>query len=60
MKELKRVMKPNGEGVLVIGQFCYLPARSPLAADSEAIVLDMNPKWTMAGFDGLYPKQSMI
>jgi len=56
MKEIRRVLKPNG--VLVIGHFCYLPQRSKLAEETEELVLKKNPSYSlMAGFDGLYPKQ---
>jgi len=53
--EMRRLLKPNG--FIVICQYCYLPQRSTLARDSEALVLKLNPKWTLAGFDGLYPSQ---
>eukprot|EP01116_Phalansterium_solitarium_P022018 TRINITY_DN7112_c0_g1_i1.p1 TRINITY_DN7112_c0_g1~~TRINITY_DN7112_c0_g1_i1.p1 ORF type:complete len:286 (-),score=66.00 TRINITY_DN7112_c0_g1_i1:140-997(-) len=55
LAEVRRLLRPGG--TLVIGHFCYLPMRSALAADTEALVLKFNPAWTMAGFDGLYPHQ---
>jgi len=55
MHEVQRVLTPIG--VFVIGQFCYLPGRSPVAKESEDLILRINPTWTMAGFDGLFPQQ---
>jgi len=55
MKEIRRVLKPDGH--FVIGQYCYLPRHSKVAADTEQLILNYNPTWTMSDFDGLYPQQ---
>jgi len=55
MKEIHRILKPNG--VLAVIQYAYLPRHSKVAKETEDLILKFNPKWTMAGFDGLYPTQ---
>jgi len=55
MKEIQRILKKDG--VFVICHFCYLPKSSPVAKDTEDLILKYNPKYLMYGFDGLYPKQ---
>ena len=52
--ELKRVLRPGGH--LVVAHYCYLPRRSAVAARSEQLILEFNPQWTMAGWDGIYEK----
>lgn len=58
MKELHRVLKTGG--LFIIGQYCYLPKRSPLAKMTEDLILKFNPRWTMANGDGLYPSQGRM
>lgn len=45
-------MKENG--LLVICQYCYSPRTSPIARDSEKLVMNINPTWKLSGFNGLY------
>ncbi len=52
--EARRVLRPDG--YLVIAYFSYLVSESPVAADTESLILNLNPTWTMAGSDGIFPK----
>jgi SAM-dependent methyltransferase len=56
LAEVARVLRPGG--LLVIAHYSYLPGRSPVAADTEGLILHFNPGWTMAGCDGLYPQET--
>ena len=40
-------------GLLVIANYTYLPQQSELVRESEALVLKWNPRWKLAGFNGL-------
>lgn len=51
--EIKRLLKP--EGVFVTSHNCWIPERVPLAQKTEEIILDLNPKWTAAGYQGHIP-----
>lgn len=51
--EVKRVLAPGG--VLVTSHFAWLPLQDPIAALSEATVLEFNPHWTAHGFAGNIP-----
>ncbi|MHC4421188.1 MAG: class I SAM-dependent methyltransferase [Planctomycetota bacterium] len=53
LSEVARVLRPGG--VLVVAHYCYLANRSRIAGRTEALVLEFNPGWTMAGWDGVYP-----
>lgn len=53
LREARRVLRPGGR--LVVAHYCYLPQRSAVARDTEALILKHNPAWTMAGHTGLYP-----
>lgn len=53
LAECTRLLAPGG--LLVIAHYSYLPQHSPLARDSEALVLELNPSWKLAGFNGLLP-----
>jgi ubiquinone/menaquinone biosynthesis C-methylase UbiE len=54
LAEAVRVLRPGG--ILAVAHYCYLAQHSRVAARSEALVLEFNPGWTMAGWDGLYSK----
>ena len=54
MAEARRVLRPGG--VLVIAHYSYLAAHSPVAGDTEALVLAFNPSWTMASSAGIFPE----
>ena len=54
MAEAQRVLRPGG--VLAIAHYCYLAEHSPVARDTEALVLELNPSWSMAGWAGIFPE----
>jgi SAM-dependent methyltransferase len=54
LREVSRVLRAGG--ILVVAHYCYLPGFSPVAERTEALVLEHNPGWTMAGWDGVFPK----
>jgi len=51
--EARRVLCAGG--LLVIVYYSYLAEHSPVARETEALVLRFNPSWTMAGSNGLHP-----
>jgi SAM-dependent methyltransferase len=53
MAEIQRVLRPGG--VLAIAHYSYLAEHSPVARDTEDLVLEFNPSWTMAGSTGTFP-----
>jgi SAM-dependent methyltransferase len=53
--EMRRVLQPNG--ILVIAYYSYLAEHSPVARDSEDLILEFNPSWTMAAANGMYPER---
>ncbi len=53
--EIARVLRPAGR--LLIANFSYLPDPGSVAARTEALVLEHNPGWTMAGHSGVYDDQ---
>lgn len=53
-REARRVLVPGGR--LVIAHFDYLATESAAAADTEQLILEQNPAWTMAGSDGRYER----
>ncbi len=55
LAEARRVLRP--EGLLVIVHYSYLAEHSPLAHDTENLILKLNPSWSMAGETGVYPDQ---
>jgi SAM-dependent methyltransferase len=55
MVEMQRVLCPGG--VLAIAQYSYLAEHSAVARDTEDLVLEFNPSWTMAGASGIFPEQ---
>ncbi len=42
--------------MLVIAHYSYLANLDPLARDTERLILEFNPAWTMAGSTGMYPQ----
>jgi len=54
LREIDRVLRPGG--ILAVAHYCYLARLSRVAARTEALVLEHNPGWTMAGCDGVFPK----
>jgi len=50
--ERRRVLRPGG--VLAIAYYSYLAEHSPLARETEDLILRFNPSWTMAGSTGIY------
>jgi len=53
MRETQRVLRP--EGVLAIAYYSYLAEHSPVARDTESLILECNPSWSMAGSTGIVP-----
>jgi SAM-dependent methyltransferase len=54
LREVDRVLRPGG--ILVVAHYCYLAGLSRVAARTEELILERNPGWTMAGWDGVYPE----
>ena len=52
--EVGRVLRPGG--ALAIVAYSYLAEHSPVAADSEELILEFNSEWPMAGWSGLFPQ----
>jgi SAM-dependent methyltransferase len=53
--ELRRVLTP--EGLFMVSHFSFLPRLDPIARASEALVLEHNPDWSAADWDGRIPAQ---
>ncbi len=53
LAEVLRVLRPGG--MLVIGHYSYLAEHSPVAHDTEELVLELNPSWSMASWTGIFP-----
>jgi hypothetical protein len=49
-----RVLRPGG--VLSILHYSYLAEHVPVARDTEALILQFNPSWNMAGWTGVFPE----
>ena len=54
MQETQRVLRPGG--VLAIAHYSYLAEHSPVARETEDLILKFNPSWTMAGHPGIFPE----
>ncbi|MFQ5627414.1 MAG: class I SAM-dependent methyltransferase [bacterium] len=54
MAETQRVLRPGG--LLVIAHYSYLAEHSPVARETEDLILKFNPSWSMAGAAGIYPE----
>jgi SAM-dependent methyltransferase len=55
MAETRRVLRPGG--VLAIARCSYLTEHTPVARETEDLILEFNPSWTMAGETGILPDQ---
>lgn len=55
LSEIRRVLRPDG--VLAIAHYSYLAEHSPAAQETEELILELNPSWTMAGSTGIFPEQ---
>ena len=53
VRELRRVLKPGGW--LVTSHFSWLPRLDEVARQTEALVLQFNPKWSAAHWSGNVP-----
>jgi SAM-dependent methyltransferase len=53
--ETLRVLRPGG--VLAIVYHTYLAEYSPVARDTEELVLKFNPSWNMAGWTGIFSER---
>jgi len=51
------VLKPGG--LLIVANFVYLANHSPVAEDTEKLILKYNPNWAFAGMDGNAPVWQM-
>jgi len=54
MAEIRRLLRPDG--VLAVAYYSYLARHSPVARDTEALILEFNPAWAMAGWSGVFPE----
>lgn len=52
--EAKRVLKPDGK--LIIAHFDWLPIPRTVPDLTEKLILKYNPKWSLGGGTGIYPK----
>ncbi len=50
LPEVRRVLASDGR--LVVSYFSFLPRLDPVVAASEALVLEFNPRWSGADWDG--------
>lgn len=55
MAEVLRVLRPGG--VLAITYYSYLAEHVPVARETEELILEFNPAWTMAGWTGIFPER---
>ncbi len=54
MVETQRVLRPGG--VLAIAHYSYLAVHSPVARETEDLILQFNPSWTRANSAGIFPE----
>jgi len=55
MAEVQRLLRPGG--MLAITHYPYLATENAVARDTEALILEFNPEWPMAGSRGVYPDE---
>jgi len=55
MVEIQRVLRPGG--VLAIAHYSYLAEHTPVARETEDLILEFNPSWTMARSTGMFPER---
>ena len=53
LSEVPRLL--TASGVLMLSHFCWLPRLDDIARRSEQLVLEHNPDWTAADWDGVVP-----
>ena len=53
--EVLRVLAPGG--LLLVSHFSFMPWLDPVVAASEALVLEHNPDWSGADWDGVLPAE---
>lgn len=51
--EVRRLLRPGGR--VVIAHFDWIPLPGTVAAATEALILKHNPRWPLAGGNGVYP-----
>lgn len=51
--EVRRLLAPGG--ILVTSHLCWLPREDRIAEASERLVLEFNPAWSAAGYEGRIP-----
>ena len=54
LAEARRVLRPGG--ILAIAYYSYLAGHSPMARETEDLILSFNPSWSMAGSAGVFPE----
>ena len=54
MAEARRVLRPGG--VLAIAHYSYLTEHSAVARETEELVLQFNPSWSMSSSAGIFPE----
>ncbi len=54
MAETQRVLRSGG--VLAIVHNSYLAEHVPVARETEDLILQFNPSWSMAGWSGIFPE----
>jgi SAM-dependent methyltransferase len=55
LAEVQRVLRPGA--VLAIVNYSYLAEHSAVARDTEDLILEFNPSWSMAGSTGSFPER---